>query len=278
VRFSFDDYVLDTDTRELRRGPKLISLAPQAFDLLAYLVQTRERVVSRDDLFKFVWSGRVVSESTLTSHINAVRKAVGDTGDAQQLVRTIARKGFRFVGTVIDEQSPSGPVKSTVQASCATCLKEACGGQRTGSALRPSSSMRRQALTFGPIASMGLSTIFSTSRTRSRRASSVQLSGSWSKLRSSVPGASRPRASSLTTITCAEWRSLISEPRRPSTRHCGCSTGRSTSTRISPPPMGRPHGATAGAKLTVGWRTVGGRSLKRGGLAGVPQSWALMTQ
>jgi TolB-like protein len=117
VRFSFDDYVLDTDTRELRRGPKLISLAPQAFDLLAYLVQTRERVVSRDDLFKFVWSGRVVSESTLTSHINAVRKAVGDTGDAQQLVRTIARKGFRFVGTVIDEQSPSGPVKSTVQAS-----------------------------------------------------------------------------------------------------------------------------------------------------------------
>jgi TolB-like protein len=108
VRFPFDDYVLDTDTRELRRGSKLISLAPKVFDLLSYLVQNRERVVSRDDLLKFVWSGRVVSESTLTSHINAVRKAVRDTGEAQRLVRTVARKGFRFVGTVIDEPGSSG--------------------------------------------------------------------------------------------------------------------------------------------------------------------------
>lgn len=115
MRLSFDDYVLDTDTRELRRGPKLISLAPKAFDLLAYLVRNRAHVVSRDDLLKFVWSGRVVSESTLTSHINAVRKAVGDTGKAQRLVRTVARKGFRFVGTVRGEQDPSDLTNLAIQ-------------------------------------------------------------------------------------------------------------------------------------------------------------------
>src|SRR5207237_6837547 len=65
-----------------------------------YLLENRDRVVSKDDLFDHVWEGRIVSESTLTSRINAVRKAVGDTGRDQRLVRTIARKGFRFIGDV----------------------------------------------------------------------------------------------------------------------------------------------------------------------------------
>jgi TolB-like protein len=130
VQFLFDDYVLDTNTRELRRGPKLISLAPKAFDLLAYLVRNRERVVSRDDLLKFVWSGRIVSESTLTSHINAVRKTVGDTGDAQRLVRTVARKGFRFVGTVREEPGPSGSTNSAAQSS-GDDLKDAPASEAT---------------------------------------------------------------------------------------------------------------------------------------------------
>jgi TolB-like protein len=115
VQFLFDDYVLDTDTRELKRSAKPVAVAPKVFDLLAYLVQNRERVVSRDDLLTSIWSGRVVSESTLTSHINAVRKAVGDTGDAQQLVRTVARRGVRFVGAVTEKQGPSALPKGTVQ-------------------------------------------------------------------------------------------------------------------------------------------------------------------
>jgi TolB-like protein/DNA-binding winged helix-turn-helix (wHTH) protein len=105
VRFRFGDYALDTDTRELKRGPELIYLAPKVFDLLAYLVQNRERVATRDDLLKFVWSGRIVSDSTLTSHINAVRKAIGDSGGEQQLVRTVPRKGFRFVAEVVEQHS-----------------------------------------------------------------------------------------------------------------------------------------------------------------------------
>jgi TolB-like protein len=72
--------------------------------LLTYLVKNRERVVSKDDLFEAVWGGRIVSESTLTSHINAVRKAIGDNGEDQRLIRTVARKGFRFIGDVREKQ------------------------------------------------------------------------------------------------------------------------------------------------------------------------------
>ena len=104
VQLSFDDYRLDTDRRELTHGSKLISVGPQVFDLLVDLLQNRDRVVSKDDLIESIWGGRIVSKSTLTSHINAVRKAVGDNGKEQRLIRTIPRKGVRFIGDV-QEQS-----------------------------------------------------------------------------------------------------------------------------------------------------------------------------
>jgi TolB-like protein len=100
VQFLFDDHTLDTDRRELRCGSDTISIEPQVFDLLVYLVQNRDRVVSKDDLIASVWGGRIVSDSTLTSRINAARTAVHDSGALQKLIRTIPRKGFRFVGTV----------------------------------------------------------------------------------------------------------------------------------------------------------------------------------
>jgi TolB-like protein len=105
VQYYFEDFVLNADRRELARGAETIATGPQVFDLLIYLVQNRERVVTKDDLIDVVWGGRIVSESTLTSHINAVRKAIGDTGDEQRLVRTIARKGYRFVGEVQEIQA-----------------------------------------------------------------------------------------------------------------------------------------------------------------------------
>jgi DNA-binding winged helix-turn-helix (wHTH) protein/tetratricopeptide (TPR) repeat protein len=98
--YAFKEYLLDADRRELRRGAASIAAEPQTFDLLLYLIQNRERVVSKDDLMAAVWSGRIVSESTLSSQINAVRRAIGDDGERQILVRTLPRKGFRFVGEV----------------------------------------------------------------------------------------------------------------------------------------------------------------------------------
>ena len=77
-----------------------VALEPQVFDLLVYLIENRDRVVSKDDLIASVWAGRIVSESTLTSRINAVRRAIGDTGEKQSCIRTFARKGFRFVAPV----------------------------------------------------------------------------------------------------------------------------------------------------------------------------------
>jgi TolB-like protein len=96
----FGDCVLDLERRELARGADVVAVAPQVFDLLVYLLENRERVVSRDDLLDAVWGGRIVSESTLASHINAARKAVGDSGQEQRVIRTVARKGFRFVDEV----------------------------------------------------------------------------------------------------------------------------------------------------------------------------------
>jgi TolB-like protein len=103
--YQFDDYSLDVDRQELWRGTELIDVEPQVLDLLQYLIRHRERVVSKDDLIKHVWHGRIVSESTLTSRITAVRHAIGDSGDHQRLIRTIARKGIRFVGKVRGDQS-----------------------------------------------------------------------------------------------------------------------------------------------------------------------------
>lgn len=100
MKFFFANQVLDTDTRELSRENMPVSLEPQVFDLVVHLMENRDRVVTKDELIEKIWHGRHVAESTLTSRINAARKAVGDSGSAQALIRTIARKGFRFVGNV----------------------------------------------------------------------------------------------------------------------------------------------------------------------------------
>jgi DNA-binding winged helix-turn-helix (wHTH) protein/pimeloyl-ACP methyl ester carboxylesterase len=106
LRYLFEDCALDPDRRELRRGGGLVAIEPRAFDLLEYLIRNRDRVVSKDDLIASVWNGRIVSDSALTSRINAVRNSVGDTGAAQRLIGTVARKGFRFVGEVREESEP----------------------------------------------------------------------------------------------------------------------------------------------------------------------------
>jgi TolB-like protein/cytochrome c-type biogenesis protein CcmH/NrfG len=105
MRFIFSDQMLDTDRRELCRGSERVAIEPQVFDLLVYLLDNHERVVSKDDMIAAIWNGRIVSESTLTSRINAARKAIGDTGRDQNLIRTISRKGFRFVGDLRSERN-----------------------------------------------------------------------------------------------------------------------------------------------------------------------------
>ena len=111
MRLRFDDYILDVARRELWRGSEPVVVEPQVFDLLAYLVQQPERVVTKDELLQAIWDGRIVSESAITNRINAARRAIGDSGKAQRLIRTVPRKGFRFIGAINKEA-----VESTKEA------------------------------------------------------------------------------------------------------------------------------------------------------------------
>ena len=95
--FRFESCIVDEDRCELRRAGKRVSLEPQVLGILVYLLKNRARVVSRDDLIASVWNGRIVSDSTLSSRITAVRHAIGDSGARQRLVRTVTRTGYRFV-------------------------------------------------------------------------------------------------------------------------------------------------------------------------------------
>jgi TolB-like protein len=122
--FSFEDYVLDPQRRELTRCGQVVAVGPQVFDLLLLFVGNPERVLSKDELLEAVWNGRIVSESTITSHINAVRKAIGDTGEEQRLVRTVARKGYRFVGLVKVDTGEPARLPDTGQPS-PTALQQA---------------------------------------------------------------------------------------------------------------------------------------------------------
>ena len=117
LSYRFEDYCLDPGRRELRRGADLVPVEPLVFDLLEFLLRTRDRVVSKDDLIASVWNGRIVSESTLTSRMNAARHAVGDSGQQQRLIRTIPRKGFRFVGEVCEGERPQDAKAETASGT-----------------------------------------------------------------------------------------------------------------------------------------------------------------
>ena len=106
MRYLFEEYTFDTDRRELHRGADVVSVAPQVFDLLDYLIRNRERVVSKDDLINAIWNGRSVSDAALTTRLNVARCVIGDTGYEQRLLKTLPRKGFRFVGPVLEVQEP----------------------------------------------------------------------------------------------------------------------------------------------------------------------------
>jgi DNA-binding winged helix-turn-helix (wHTH) protein len=126
--YFFENFVLDPARRELRRGNALIAVQPQVFDLLEFLIANRDRVVSKDDILGAVWGGRVVSESALTTRINATRTAVSDDGDQQRLIRTIPRKGIRFVGLVQEQAQLVDPT-----ATAPGVIEVGVRGRRNGS-------------------------------------------------------------------------------------------------------------------------------------------------
>ena len=107
LRYLFEEFVFDAERRELHRGPEIVRTTPQVFDLLDYLIRNRERVVSKDDLVNAIWKGRIISDAALTTRLNAARSVIGDSGEEQRLIKTLPRKGYRFIGTVRESDQPS---------------------------------------------------------------------------------------------------------------------------------------------------------------------------
>jgi TolB-like protein len=108
VLLTFGNYDLDTKLFALRRDGQPCQVEPQVFNLLVYLAQHRDRIVTRQELLDELWAGKVVTESTLSSCIKAARQAVGDSGEAQNCIATIHRRGYRFVSPVEQREAVTG--------------------------------------------------------------------------------------------------------------------------------------------------------------------------
>ena len=134
--FRFEEFSLDPDKGELRRDGALIELEPQVFRLLLLLVESEGRLISRDELLQEIWHGRIVSDSAISSRIKALRKALGDDGKQQRLLRTVPKRGFRFVAPIVSETSAPLPLRSAPVS--ASRPAEPSGTDKVARADRPS--------------------------------------------------------------------------------------------------------------------------------------------
>lgn len=151
MHFSFGDCTIDENRRELMRAGAAVPVEPQVFDLLLYFISNRDRLVTRDEIIAAVWRGRIVSESTLASRIHAARAAIGDDGETQRFIKTIQRRGFRFVGQLIE--ATESEVKDSLSES---------------KFLRPASLPRRPTIVFTAslLCVVATASVFATSRWR----------------------------------------------------------------------------------------------------------------
>src|SRR5262245_901765 len=123
MRFTINGCSIDTGSYEIRRNGVVVPIEPQVFDLLIYLLERRDRVITKDEIIEHIWNGRCVSDAALSSRIKAVRQAIGDDGASQTCIRTIHRRGFRVVAPVTQEGAPatsSAPRDSAIEPDQAT--------------------------------------------------------------------------------------------------------------------------------------------------------------
>jgi pimeloyl-ACP methyl ester carboxylesterase len=112
---------IDVERRELRAAGAACHVEPQVFDVLVHLIRHRSRVVSKEELIDAVWGRRVISDATLSSRISAARRAIGDDGNHQQLIRTVARRGFRFIGEVREPAPAQAPASARPEQAVKFC-------------------------------------------------------------------------------------------------------------------------------------------------------------
>ena len=109
MRYHFLEFLLDTDRFELYRNETRLAAEPQVIELLTLLLEQRQRMVSKDEIYGCIWKGRIVSEAALSSRIKSLRQLLGDNGRSQAVIKTVHRKGFRFVAEVRCDESDAAP-------------------------------------------------------------------------------------------------------------------------------------------------------------------------
>jgi adenylate cyclase len=139
MSYQIGPYLIDPEAYEIRREGKRVPIEPQVFDLLLILIENRVRAVSKDEIIKRIWNGRIVSDAALSSRIKAARRVLGDSGSVQGLIRTIHGRGFRFVGDVVAVPRPAAAAAGGPQDAR---VAERSGGQprspsRRRNVLRP---------------------------------------------------------------------------------------------------------------------------------------------
>lgn len=112
LQYRFSEFEIDLSQQELRRRGAAVHIEPQVFDLIVHLVRNHDRIVSKDELIETIWNGRIISEAALSSRINGARRALGDNGNDQALIRTLHKRGFRFVGDVRAIDAPNTDVEA----------------------------------------------------------------------------------------------------------------------------------------------------------------------
>jgi DNA-binding winged helix-turn-helix (wHTH) protein len=103
MKYQIAEYIIDTDRYRISSGDAAIPAEPKVFDLLVYLIRHRDRVLSREELFREVWDGREVSDATLSNHVKSARKILGDSGELQKTILTIRGRGYQFIAPLSDE-------------------------------------------------------------------------------------------------------------------------------------------------------------------------------
>jgi TolB-like protein/DNA-binding winged helix-turn-helix (wHTH) protein len=146
VALRFGDCEIDLGRHELRRSDRVVPVEPQVFDLLLHLVRNRSRVVSKDELIDAIWQGRIVSEAALSSRMSAARRAIGDTGEDQRLIRTLHKRGFRFVGRVDEDPAPSGASKDSAISPPTIPSQSADAAEPQGESVRDGAAARAPVL------------------------------------------------------------------------------------------------------------------------------------
>jgi len=151
--FSFNNFEIDLARHEMRHAGNRVHMEPQVFDLLVHLVRNRDRIVSKDELIDAVWNGRIVSEAALSSRVSAARRVLGDNGNEQTLIRTLHKRGFRFVGEV-DEIGGNDSAKAAADCCDPPVTAADSGTAETSPSAAPAPSADKPSIAVLPFQNM----------------------------------------------------------------------------------------------------------------------------